>query len=1210
MNRHLHATAPVASCRLSIRVLGDWQFLSNGAPVRGKLYGKVVALVAYLVVQPDRSHPREHLASLLWPQMAAESARANLRQALRHLRHALASSESDFLVVTRDAVRFNVSHPDCSVDTAVLEASFHDCGHCAGPSSPAPCDDCVNQLESRLAVYRGEFLAGLALPDAPEFETWLSSRRHSLRERAFLIAERLCSAYEARGGIDMALSHAQRCMELEPWNETAHRKYMRLLAAQGQYATAQVHYDAYCDTLAHDLNSDPAASTHALFETIHKTGIRAAGQRKPDNDGRPPPPRAERRQVTILCCHLDLTTDIQGDHTEQLAESRSVCAAVLRRHAGHLSQGHDGYFYAYMGYPVASEQAGRQAVLAACELLSLFGPPYRFRAGIHTDIIVAGFDPFLPDIIGSASGTAWRLCRRRRGSGIVVSDSTEQLLRGQFPLRALACAQGKGAGESTPEIRAAYLLLSPSGDARYDSPATPPQMVGRRGELQRLLKLWRTASGGDPQFLVLRGEPGIGKSRLARALRDEAARRAAGIRHLHCYPEHRHTPLYPVIALFESILGISTADTPAAQRHKLREYLRRQHPAVAAAAEPILMMLLSIAPAGAPAPSPRQRKQQTLEMMLLLLDSLASRQPLLLIIEDAQWLDVTTLDLLQRMLHRKSSAALFTLITARSEFTPGWLKDESVLELRPLPDTDIARLARATAGALSASAVASIVRRADGVPFYAEQMARMSARGPDGNDIPSTLRDLLLARVDSVPRTRRLLQLAATIGRRFDQGLLQRVSALDAPAMESALSRLIDAHLISATASTGNAFQFRHALIQEAAYDSQLQTDRQDAHRRVAQALTRHYPQLAAQQPAEIAHHYTSAGDADAAVSWWLNAGRQALRVCATADACRHLEQGLSLIARLPPGENRDSREMALLLSLGQAVQLGKGYGAQDAVQIYDRALELNREGLPLKQRFEVSWGLWTVSSSRPGHGFLKARDLAQELLALAQRSGERKLLVKAHTANANVALWLNQPEDVCLHAEAVVGVLGGDLDETFDGLDPVVTCLAYRSWAHWRRDRDADALADSHRSLQRARALNNPDSLCLALGFAAMLRRFLGDMQGLAEHTDELEASTAIYQLATWQGVSRMLRGWIRAKQGDASGIAILQACGEGIQHVMPSVAGLFLHALAEGNGFVQRHEEQLQAVEEGIAVCRKVDERFFGSMLERMRDERQAER
>lgn len=229
---------------------------------------------------------------------------------------------------------------------------------------------------------------------------------------------------------------------------------------------------------------------------------------------------------------------------------------------------------------------------------------------------------------------------------------------------------------------------------------------------------------------------------------------------------------------------------------------------------------------------------------------------------------------------------------------------------------------------------------------------------------------------------------------------------------------------------------------------------------------------------------------------------------------------------------------------------------------------------------------------------------MAQSLLDLARDSGDGELLAKAHTANANVALWLNLPDEVCIHAEAALAYRGSSLENTLDGLDPAATCLAYLSWAHWSQHRVRDALRASQQSLERARSLNDPDSLCLALGFAAMLQRFLGNMQALEEHTRELQTNAEAYQLATWQAVSHMLQGWIQVRQGNAAGIAVLQACAQGAQQIIPSIAGMFLHALAEAYGFLQCYDEQLQIIENGLAACAKADERFFGSQLDNIRN------
>src|SRR5690606_30489768 len=318
----------------------------------------------------------------------------------------------------------------CSVDVKVLTEQFPTCPDCpTAPMSP-PCERCLGRLKNRADAYQGELLAGIELADAPDFDVWLDAQRQSLLGRAFSYSERLRNAYEALGRLGPAIAYAQRCVRLEPWNEAGHREHMRLLAIAGQHGTAETLYDAYRDNLARDLNVEPEQTTHSLFEHIHKREI---GPREEISPVTPSPvPVADvsrgRRQAAILCCHIDQPTDTYADDPELLAQARSRCATILRRHAGHVSRGQGGFLYAYIGYRQASEHAADLAVQASLELQRHFVGRYRFRAGIHTGVILAGFDPALPDIVGDVTATAWRLCTRLQKSGIALSETTRALL--------------------------------------------------------------------------------------------------------------------------------------------------------------------------------------------------------------------------------------------------------------------------------------------------------------------------------------------------------------------------------------------------------------------------------------------------------------------------------------------------------------------------------------------------------------------------------------------------------------------------------------------------------------------------------------------------------------------------------------------------------------------------------------------------------------
>lgn len=1189
---------------LSIQLLGEPQFLRNEVPWQGKRYDKVIALLAYLLAEGDRGHSREHLAALLWPSLSLNAARTNLRQSLYYLRQFFQDSADTLLHTNRESVRYVHTPELCRIDLKTLTEQAPTCPNCPTTALSPPCEQCLERIKSRADSYQGEFLAGLSLADTPDFDVWLDAQRQSLRARAFSCAERLRNAYEALGRLGPAIAYAQRCVQLEPWNEAGHREHMRLLAVRGQHGTAEALYDAYRESLARDLNVEPEYSTHSLFETIHKREIEPQEELAPANlvpETSAPP--TGRRQATILCCHIDLPAGAHPEAPELLAQARSLCATLMRKHAGHIAVGQGGFIYAYIGYPQASEHAGELAIQTALELNTHFASRYRLRIGIHTGIILAGFDPALPDIVGNVSTVAWQLCKRLQKSGIVISESTRLLLPERFQFSQsspLLVAKEDALNQYQPMAAHRVTGLLPPHAKPHQASKHTDMLIGRKAELRYLKGLWDRACAGEPQFIVISGEPGMGKTRLAGGLRQLAEAAPCMVRHLHCYPELQHTPLYAVIAMFEDIMGLSVEDSMARQQEKLKHYLHQYHPAIAEQAAPLLMGMLSIAPSDAPVLPPRQRKLQTLDMLLTLLDSMARQRPLLLLIEDAQWLDMTSRDLLERLVQRCDELTLLTLVTARPEFQPSWLRRDSVLRLTPLKDEHIARLARSVCADLPRTTVERIVQRADGIPLYAEEMAHI-AQDPQDETIPATLQYLLLARLDAVPHARRVLQLAATLGRKFEKGPLLRVSGLKSSELDKTLEELIEARLI-APILPGHTFQFHHALIQEAAYGSQVASDRRAAHLKVARALDSYYAQRAIQQPGELARHFTAAGATDSAVPWWLLAGRQALRVSACAEAAGHLQTGLGLVSSLPPSPQRDQLERELLLVLGQALLLLRGYGSEDAADIYDRALALDSKTAPLSERFEILWGQWMVSSSRKGSSFSRSWELTQRLLRLALESGKPYLLALAYSAATNISLWRNQLEEACQFAqEAVEQPLSAQ--ETSEGLDPQVTSLAHASWALWRLDRAKEALAASNQSIEIARARQNPDTQCFALAFGAMLHRFLGDADTAGHYAHEAKNEAERHGMALWKGVGDMLLGWKQAYDGNPAGLDLLHACVRGVQRVMPSVAVMFHHALADAYGLLGRHSEQLQAVDAGLHAAHGVHEGFFSSLLQQMR-------
>ena len=1201
MNPSDSPTSSTSGPHLVIRLLGELRLTFNGAPLKGKLHRKVQAVLAYLAVESNLLHMREYLATFFWPDLPVDMARTNLRQTLYYLRRALGPDASSFLLTDRDTVQLILS-PQCWLDVGVLSQSEARCQTCTTATPNRPCQHCLSALTQRFETYKGEFLAGFSLPDAPDFERWRDTQRETLRGQALALAERLCDSYDSMGDINTAVRYAQRCTNLEPWNESNQRRLMRLLAEGGQHGTAASCYDTYREGLALELDIQPEQHTRTLFEEIHKDS-RNAPQLSHDallqtnvNSG------ARRRQATVVCCHIAQLIDVDIEDFEQLAEPKMACVNVLRRHGGHVTLGHGDYIFAYLGYPVASEKAGDNAILAASELKTLFTSHYLFRVGIQTGTIITSFDPGLPDIIGAASTAALHLCQRAAQGEIIVNQTTQHMLRSRFKFHAV----GRRDRNNPPSANTLYKFVGKKAlDDKRDAVQRPTLLIGRNHEVTRLRTLWKRATHGHKQLLMLCGEAGLGKSRLVKAVRDMARKTSANIRTLHCFREHQHTPLYPLITLLESTLGFLEHDTTATRHAKLSTYLNTYHPSLADQATPIVSTLLSIASPDVIAQPPLVRKRQSLDIILAMLDSLAAQRPLLLIIEDLQWIDLSSMDILKYLAQRDGSARMFILLTARDALETDWLNSSVTMKLNPLKDKDIARIVRATDATLTQEAVQHIVTRADGIPLYAEELSLMKSKAWDNtNAIPATLHYLLLARIDAVSYAQRVMQLAATIGRNFDTELLRRAANLDETNVKAALCQLTRAQLIAARSAPHNDFQFHHALIQETAYASQVASDRQEAHQNIAEALRTHFPLRAEQQPGQVARHYTAAGNIIAAIPWWIKAGQQALHVYANVEASTHLRTGLMLIGDLQANKARGALELSLLLPLGRALLMLHGYGSPEAMQIYDRALTLNTEQTPDAQKFETLWGQWMVSSSRVGSGFLKSEQLAQELLDIAQASGHIDLILEAYSARTNIAVWRNELDLAVQYAHAGLAQSDGlPHQNTIDGPNPLVAILAHLSWAYSRQGKINEAREASRLSIKLSGSQDSPDTACFALFFAAVLESFWDNADAVKIYADQLATVSERYELTLWQGTVELMQGWVQAFNGDAEGLPRIEAGVRLFQAIMPGVSACTLHILARAYDLLGRDTEQLRAIEQGLQASDNVHERFFKTDLLRLR-------
>ncbi|XXF77621.1 TOMM system kinase/cyclase fusion protein [Myxococcaceae bacterium GXIMD 01537] len=747
----------------------------------------------------------------------------------------------------------------------------------------------------------------------------------------------------------------------------------------------------------------------------------------------------ERRQLTAVCCGFSLSTtgpdepDVE-DLDRVLREQHEACVEVARRHDGQVGGVLGERVLFFFGYPQAREDDARRAARAALEVVAQArraaaalerGPGLRLetRVGLHTGIVVsqerrnrlAG----LPALAGTTPRVAAGLEALAEPGTILVSEAAERLLRDVFPLEP-AGAHALGASALPVDV---FRLRE---GARAANPARPPigpdagLLYGRARELELLHQRWLQARQGSGQVILVSGEAGIGKSRLAR----ELARRVAGTAHTfleaRCAPESRHSVLRPVVELLEQLLGPGRDGTPEQTARALEELLGR-HGLAPSEAMPLLAPLLHLPPQEkypAPAVSAQRLKELTLEAVLTLLCELAERQPLLLLVEDLHWADPTTLELLTKLVEDAPTTRLCALLTARPEFHAPW----SGAQVLPV---QLGRLERERAEEmvrgltrerpLPREVVEQVVARTDGVPLFVEELTRMVAEAlfplPGRADtptrsqvarlaIPATLRDSLMARLDRLGPARETAQLAAALGREFSYELLKLLSSRGEAALQQDLAALVDADLVYRRRSLRNpAYIFKHALVRDTAYGSMLRLGRKQVHARIAAALEQHFPERVRERPDLLALHHAAAEQKRAALEYARQAALAALMRSANTEALAHATEALEWLESVEDPRERAQVELELNGLIIPALMATRGWSDEQIRERVERSQALLDTLGDGPRTAPTLWALMNFHHTR-GHR-ARARALAERLVAMAELAGDVDGLVPALPALA-----------------------------------------------------------------------------------------------------------------------------------------------------------------------------------------------------------------
>ena len=961
-----------------------------------------------------------------------------------------------------------------------------------------------------------------------------------------------------------------------------------------------------------------------------------------DRDPTASPSAVQRRQLTVMFCDLVGSTALSTrfdpeDLREVLTSFQESCRVAIKEYEGFIARYMGDGILVYFGYPVATENSPERAIRSGLEVIrsmqslnattgKKFGIELQVRIGIATGPVLVGEMHVGHDaaeqagVVGETPNLAARLQSIAAPDQLVVSPQTRQLAGVMFTYEDLGKHELKGIDRPTTVwgVIAERDVISRFSATRTGH-KTP--LVGRQVEMELLIELWEACKNEGGRVAMVSGEAGIGKSRLCEAFENQIAGESSQNVLLQCSPFHENTALYPVLEFARRLLPSHTRlvqdITLSDLENLLCEYAIRGVP-IASLVAPFLS--ISTDDEESNSLNPSQRKSLLFEGIVKNLKEHSASSPLVIFVEDAHWIDPTSLELLEVMVSRLDELGVLLVITHRPNFNASWEERHKVtrISIEKLSNASVNELVdnMAAEQPLEQDQMRGILEKADGIPLFVEEMTRMlqeraegSAEGKshiaDLHSIPDTLQGLLLARLDQLGAAKGLAQQAACFGRHFSSAHLAAQSQTSPDAIQPHLNDLIDSGLVEKATGQVGQYMFKHALVQEAAYSSLLRESRTRIHNNIAISLE---AELSEHQPEIVAYHYSEAGIPDKSLALWQAAGNRAMATTAFVEASAYFSQALDELKQIQESPDRDEQELLLLLNLGDPLVATRGFAAAEVSDTFNRARDICTRLENVDLQFPVLWGLISFYIVRCELD--NSLELGKQFQSLARAANSDDLILTGDYLVAASNFWRGDIKNARMPLLNFVEKADPKTNVAFQMApteSPLTDTLSYMAWISWLTGFPDQAAEFSNRCIENARAMESHHDIAYSLGFAAWCRNLRREYSVMEPLADELSRVASEQEFPHWLAVATILKGSQMVRRGNLEeGIAQIEG-GLEIWHMTGAVLTTpsYTQVLAEAHVAAGQMDKARELAESSLAMVYNTNERISESEIRRFKAE-----